>query len=115
VLLPGLGGVGELERAGAGGSAEALECSLLDGTCTSSCAETSSTCTVIPWGLACEFEQFSGSSSQVACGETTKVGTASCGICGVVDVLLYFDGQHCWQGIPDCATDVLKGQLFRID
>jgi hypothetical protein len=84
----------------------------LDDTCTSQCEDEEVTCGVNSTGVACEFEGFAGATAPVTCGERVIVGTACCGGCGCVPVELFFDGEHCWQGIPSCELPEFNGRLF---
>lgn len=110
------GAAGE-SSAGAGGeagaSSAALECTI-GTTCTDSCELEAATCVVAPFNSACEFSDFAGSSAEVACGQTATVATACCGLCGCVDVVVHFDGQYCWQGIPSCMLETVQDKLFRL-
>ncbi|HEX7453818.1 MAG TPA: hypothetical protein VF294_16110, partial [Polyangiaceae bacterium] len=60
----------------------------------------------------CEFELFNEVQTEVACGQTAAVGVANCGECGSVTVEVFYDGSHCWEGIPDCAPPGVFGKFL---
>ncbi|MEI9953811.1 MAG: hypothetical protein WDO74_33755 [Pseudomonadota bacterium] len=84
----------------------------MNGSCSSKCEDTTVTCGVVSTGIACEFEGFTGATAEVACGQRTVIGTACCGGCGCVPVEVYFDGAHCWQGIPKCTMPSFTDRLW---
>jgi hypothetical protein len=100
---------------GAGGAGGELptDCNVNEG-CEARCREPTRTCSVVDIGIACEFKKYAGTSLKLTCGELTSVGEVNCGACGPVDFKIYFDGQSCWQGIPDCERGEFKGILFRV-
>jgi hypothetical protein len=89
--------------AGRGSDEGALpkECDI-DGGCNAVCHGQEADCTVVTSGFACELDAVAGSTAHVACGQTATAGMANCGGCGPVTVQVYFDGAHCWEGIPAC-------------
>lgn len=110
----GAGAGGESHAAGAGGAPLASECNISEG-CEAGCQQAMGTCQLIDMPFACEFAKYAGTSHELACGELAVVGEVQCGGCGLVDVKVYFDGQGCWQGIPDCELVEFENVLFRID
>ena len=75
-----------------------------DGGCISLRAPSeNANCAVVSAVSYCEFELFKDVSTTVTCGQTVTVGTANCGACGSVAVEVFYDGSHCWQGMPDCT------------
>jgi hypothetical protein len=69
----------------------------------------------VPLAAFCEFIQSTGLSAEVACGDTVTVAPqVCCGGCGCVDVVLFFDGRTCWEGIPTCGLDEFAGKLFAL-
>lgn len=100
--------------AGAGGAPLASECNISEG-CEAGCQQASATCELIDMPFACEFAKYAGTSHDLSCGELATVGEVECGGCGLVDVKVYFDGQGCWQGIPDCELVEFDDILFRIN
>lgn len=109
-------------EAGAAGAVAAspdpppAECALDGGTCSANphptCAEPRAKCTVRDPGFSCELPKFAGVSATVACGATATVGTACCGACGCVKVEVYYDGEYCWEGFPDCSLPEYAGKLL---
>jgi len=115
----GAGGSGPVEAGGGAGGAggdraeaeTATSCSLDDDACSADCHGDAATCSVIDFGYSCEFQAFAGVSAPLTCGELAVVGNACCGGCGCVDVVVYFDGKRCWQGLPSCALSDYAGKL----
>ncbi len=117
------GGVGEVAGASAkslaGAAAdgdppedeEASSCDL-DGDCLATCHGQLAECEVVDPGYSCEFTQLAGVSQQLTCGEPLVAGNVCCGGCGCVDVVLYFDGQQCWQGLPACDLPEYAGKVL---
>ena len=95
----------------AGDASSESECDL-DGGCAAVCHGQAAHCTVELAGFSCELDAFQSASANVACGETSTVGTALCGGCGSVDVQLYFDGTRCWEGLPGCTRPEYSGKFF---
>jgi hypothetical protein len=87
------------------------ECDV-DGGCASNCAGETVSCGVESFANYCEFELFHDTPATVTCGQTATVGIANCGLCGSVAVQVFYDGSHCWQGVPDCQGSVSFGKLF---
>jgi hypothetical protein len=83
----------------------------LDGDCPNNCPSTSARCTVLNSDF-CEYEAAAGLSAEVTCGETELIKSVDCGGCGRVDVVVFFDGEWCWQGVPDCPVRSVAGQVF---
>lgn len=112
---PSAAGQGGAETRGGGGEGGALptDCNVNDG-CEAKCRQPTRTCSVVDLGIACEFSKYAGTSLELTCGELTSVGEVNCGACGPVDFKVYFDGQSCWEGIPDCERGEFKGILFRV-
>jgi hypothetical protein len=81
-------------------------------TCVSKCTDTAVSCGIESLGFACEFDGFVGASTSLTCGERAVIGTACCGGCGCVPVEVYFDGKHCWEGVPQCAMDQFSNKMF---
>ncbi len=78
----------------------------------SSCATQTAVCTIVSASNACEIALTVGESATVACGSVATVRTVSCGGCTEVAVKVYFDGKHCWEGLPDCPLDEYAGKFF---
>jgi len=107
------GNTGNTGSAGAPAEEEDLpESCELNNTCASKNEDTIVTCGVVSSGHACEFDGFSGATASIAGGQRVVVGTACCGGCGCIPVELYFDGKHCWQGIPQCSLGNFENQVF---
>lgn len=83
----------------------------LDGDCPNNCPSTSARCTVLSSDF-CEYDAAAGLSAEVVCGETEIIKSVDCGGCGRVDVVVFFDGEWCWQGVPDCPVRSVAGQVF---
>jgi hypothetical protein len=84
----------------------------LDGDCLATCHGQLAECGVADPGYSCEFTQLAGVSQQVTCGEPQVAGNVCCGGCGCVDVVLYFDGLRCWQGLPACDLPEYFGKVL---
>jgi hypothetical protein len=105
--------------AGAGGDADSdsgvdqvhEECTIGE-TCGSKCMATIVSCSIESLGFACEFDGFVGASTSLTCGERAVIGTACCGGCGCVPVEVYFDGKHCWEGVPQCTLEQFSNEMF---
>jgi hypothetical protein len=108
----GQGGQG-LGPDGGDGGAPPTDCEV-DGGCETKCEQQTHVCQLTDPGLACEFKMFAGTKQELTCGELTSVGKVNCGACGEVDFKVLFDGENCWQGIPDCERYEFEGRLFRI-
>jgi hypothetical protein len=107
------GGAADSDDAGASNvaaNAPPTECEL-DGGCASNCSGEIVSCAVESFAAACEFESFHDTPATVTCGQTATVGIANCGACGSVAVEVYYDGSHCWQGVPDCPLQEFFGKL----
>ncbi len=111
----GTGGAADPSASGAAGAPSGSEppndCALND-TCVSKCTVPTATCGIEAFDGYCEFAGFDGASTQVACGARAVVGTACCGGCGCVPVEVFFDGQSCWQGAPQCTYPAFAGLMF---
>ena len=106
---------GETSEGGAAGAANDVpprDHCVLDDTCVSKCTVPSATCGIEAYGGYCEFAGFEGASTQVACGERKVIGTACCGGCGCVPVEVFFDGEQCWEGAPQCAYPIFASLMF---
>ena len=117
----GSAGAAEAGSAGEGPSSDSVPPSGVDqqhtqcdlhGSCVSKGEDKPVTCGVEALGFACEFDGFVGATTQVSSGKRAVVGTACCGGCGCVPVEVYFDGSHCWEGIPQCTLPQFTDQLF---
>jgi len=107
----GAAGTGDAGTNNTPTSTTPLECDL-DGGCASNCTGETVSCEVESFASACEFELFHDTPATVTCGRTATVGIANCGACGSVAVEVYYDGSHCWQGIPDCQGPLSFGKFF---
>ena len=97
---------GAAGEGGAAGKVTPPPCDL-EGSCTSNGENAQVTCGVESWH-ECEFIAFAGATAQVGWGQRAVVGTACCGQCECVPVEVYYDGAHCWQGIPQCNGELVN-------
>lgn len=107
---PGGGGAGAVEEMPPT-NAPPIECNI-NGSCISDCREKAVTCAVASVGFACELRALTGAEAPTTCGERATVGMACCGGCGCVPVEVFFDGSHCWEGIPQCELPEFKDKFF---
>ena len=98
-------------RDDAGDAAPPKSCDL-NGSCISKCENSTATCGIVSTGAFCELEGFTGATAQVACGQRVVIGTACCGGCGCVPVEVFFDGKHCWEGMPQCKGLELDNRML---
>jgi hypothetical protein len=68
-------------------------------------------CTVQSNGWMCEYLPWQGTvSDPLGVQQQETIGWSNCSdVCGSVPVKVYYDGELCWQGIPDCQSPGFQG------